>query len=183
MGYGRTTRVRPALDAAALERLALHYVGRYATTQAKLGNYLRRKIAERGWDGTGEPPIAAIVERCANARYVDDAAYADARSSGLARRGYGTRRIVDALRHAGIDSDTIDQCRLDDDAALNAALAFARRRGLGPFGAGLDDDAAIPGERIKRTERAIAAMVRAGHDYRLARKIVEAGSIDELLPN
>ena len=45
----RVSRSQPnrplkGLDPAALERLALHYAGRYATTRAKLAAYLARKI-------------------------------------------------------------------------------------------------------------------------------------------
>jgi regulatory protein len=36
----RNKKHRPPLDAEALERLAVHYVGKYATTRAKLRSYL-----------------------------------------------------------------------------------------------------------------------------------------------
>ena len=54
MPQTRTSRERrqpPPLDAAALERLALRYVERFATTRGRLTDYLTRKIRERGWEG------------------------------------------------------------------------------------------------------------------------------------
>jgi len=44
---GRRRGERPPLDAEGLERLGLFYAGRYATTRAKLADYLRRKLRER----------------------------------------------------------------------------------------------------------------------------------------
>ena len=44
-------RPLPPLDQPALERAALRYVERYATTRAKLVAYLTRKLRERGADG------------------------------------------------------------------------------------------------------------------------------------
>ena len=73
------------LDPAGLKALALSYVGRYATTRARLRAYLARKVAARGWDGADEPPLNEIVERCAELGYVDDAGFAAARGAALPR--------------------------------------------------------------------------------------------------
>src|SRR3954463_3793690 len=99
----RNRRPRPPLDEEGLERLALFYAGRYATTRARLDSYLRRKLRERGWEGSGEPPVAQVTERFAELGYVDDRAFAAGRAASLARRGYGERRVVQALRAAGIE--------------------------------------------------------------------------------
>ena len=58
----RRRRERPPLDEEAIEQAALGYAGRYATTRARLAAYLRRKLAERGWGGGGEPPVERLVE-------------------------------------------------------------------------------------------------------------------------
>lgn len=155
------------LDAAALDALALGYLARYATTRARLAHYLRRKIAERGWDGTDEPPIAAIAERMAVLGYVDDAAFAVARESALGRRGYSAARIGHALRAAGVDAAAAaPSLATAAEQAWERALAFARRRRIGPF-ATID---AAPDAR----RRALGAMLRAGHPLAIARRIVAA---------
>jgi regulatory protein len=156
--------VRP-LDEPALRRIALHYSGRYATTRAKLQAYLLRKISERGWDGACEPPVAALVERFAALGYVDDRAFGEARAAALTRRGYGERRVGDALKAAGIGEEESTAIRESArHQALDAALAFARRRRIGPFAA----------QKADRDEarRHIAAMMRAGHPLDLARRIL-----------
>jgi regulatory protein len=163
---GERKAPRP-LDAATLEALALAYVGRYATTRSRLADYLRRKLRERDWDGTGEPPVASIVARLAELKYVDDAAFADARGAALARRGYGERRVAQALAFAGVDEEDAAQARAAvQDNALDAALTFARRKRIGPF-------ATAETDRDQR-RKALAAMLRAGHSISLSRRVVDA---------
>jgi regulatory protein len=157
---------RSPLDADALNRFALAYVGRYATTRAKLATYLSRKIRERGWAGEDSPPIEAVVTRFVEAGYVDDAAFAAARSGTLTRRGFGSRRIGQALSADGIDRDLAATFDHDEEAAFVAAETFARRRRIGPFAAAAGDEAA--------RRKAMSAMVRGGHSFGLARRFVDA---------
>lgn len=156
---------RPPLDEARLNELALAYVARFATSRAKLAAYLQRKVRERGWEGAGEAPIAALVEKAARAGYVDDAAFALSKARSLTARGYGGGRVDQALRAAGIDE--ADGAGARDHIAgeaVEAALRFARRRRIGPFAA----QAADPAQR----EKALAAMIRAGHGFGLAKAIL-----------
>ncbi|WP_293883528.1 RecX family transcriptional regulator [Sphingomonas sp.] len=157
---------RSPLDAAALNRFALAYVGRYATTQAKLATYLQRKLRERGWEGEGDPPLDAVVARIVEAGYVDDAAFAAARSGTLTRRGFGSRRIGQALSAEGIDRELAASFDHDADAAFTAAETFARRRRIGPYAIAAADDAA--------RRKALSAMVRGGHGFALARRFVDS---------
>lgn len=166
---------RGALNAAALDELALAYVGRYATSTGRLGAYLARKVRERGWEGDGaaadaiERSVAAMVER----RYVDDRHFALTRGAALQRRGLGARRIGEQLRYDGLGAG--DRAAALEEAAqglaaVEAALTLARRRRLGPFAR-----AAPAGDADPRAirDRAIAAFLRAGHDLGLARRIMD----------
>jgi regulatory protein len=163
--------VRPPLDGEGLERLALFYAGRYAVTRAKLRSYLARKLRERGWGGEGEAQPDQIIERLVarfvELGYVDDRAFADARAEALGRRGYGERRVGQALRAAGIEEEDQVTARAHaGEHAWEAALRFAERRRIGPFAAVLPDR---PGR-----EKALAAMLRAGHPLGIARRLVAA---------
>jgi regulatory protein len=71
------------LDQAALQELALRYVGKYATTRAKLRTYLGRKLRERGWEGDREPDLEVLGNRFAELGYIDDASYALGQSRSL----------------------------------------------------------------------------------------------------
>lgn len=171
MKQERHSRPRPALDPERLERLAVHYVGRYATTRAKLLGYLKRKIAERGWAGPEAPAPERLVERLAGLGYIDDAAFASSRAASLQRRGYGQRRVGMALKAAGIEESDA-AAALDDSAegAWSAALRFAEKRRFGPYGAERPD-------RPTR-ERQFAALMRAGHRPDHARLILAAAPGD-----
>jgi regulatory protein len=156
---------RPPLDEAKLNELALAYVARFATSRAKLASYLARKIRERGWAGSGDPPIAGLVEKAARAGYVDDSAYALSKARSLTGRGYGERRVAQALHAAGIteaDGEPARDHARDD--AVEAALRFARRRRIGPF-------ASEPGDSSAQ-EKALAAMIRGGHGFLLSKAIL-----------
>jgi regulatory protein len=159
-------RHRPPLDDRTIEELALRYVGKYATTRAKLRSYLERKLRERGWSGSAEPDVQRFAERFAELGYVDDAAYALAKSRALSSRGYGRRRLDQTLRQAGIGEAEGAAARDHAEReAVEAALRFAERRRIGPFGA--------PGHDPRAREKAIGAMVRAGHGFALAKAVVD----------
>lgn len=161
-------------DAAALERVALDYAARYATTRAKLAAFLRRKLRERGWEGDGPAPVEALVERFSERGYVDDRAFASARTESLLRRGYGARRIDTALRAAGIDEDVADELRDRIGAgAEEAAIRYARRKRIGPF----SGRKAEPAEK----RRWIAAMARAGHPMAMVLRVLGADPDEELI--
>ena len=165
----RSRQAKP-LDSRAFEELALGYVARFATSAARLEGYLARKLHERGWDGDAQPDVGATVERLVRLGYVDDEAYARARSGGLLRRGYGQRRIGQALYAAGIDEEVRDAVRPARREARAAALAMARKRRFGPFGSGECDRAL--------REKQVAAMLRAGHPLDSARQLVDDPSVD-----
>lgn len=155
------------LNGERLEQLALHYAGRYATTRAKLAAYLHRKLRERGWEGEAAADVEALVARFAELRYVDDGAYAAMRTAALSRRGYGARRVEENLRAAGIDEAEREVARQQaGQEQMRAAEAFARKRRIGPFAAQAADR--------ETQQKQIAAFLRAGHDFALARRFVKA---------
>ena len=158
-------RPLPPLNSADLERYALRYVERYATTRAKLAAYLSRKLCERGWEGEKSPDPEALAERMAGLGYVDDRLYAESKAGAMARRGLGARRVREALRFAGVEE--ADASALSPAFATEAgasAIVFARRRRIGPYAREVADRAL--------QEKQMAAMIRAGHAPGLARAIV-----------
>ena len=168
MAEPRPQRKRPApLDREKLRALALSYVGRYATTRHRLGDYLRRKLRERGWAGEQEADVATLVADFAALSYVDDEAFASNRAASLLRRGYGPARVRANLGQSGIEREQIAvAAAVDIEQEREAALIFAKRKRIGPF----RQSETNPRER----EKAMAAMLRAGHGFDLAREIVNA---------
>lgn len=150
-----------------LRDLALHYVGRYATSRAKLSDYLARKLRERGWDDALPADIGALTDDFVRLGYIDDAAYAAARARTLSARGLGARRVSEDLRGKGIaEADAHDAKAESAALKWQSADRFAQRKRIGPYAA-----APAPDD-LKR--RQLAAFLRAGHDFDIARKYVAA---------
>lgn len=170
-------RAKPPLDEAALRDLALSYAARFASTGARLEAYLARKLRERGVaedaDGrTAAIDVPALVARLVELGYVDDAAYARMRARDLGQRGYGARRVEQALWAAGVDEEIRADTAPGEAARRRAAVLMAHKRRIGPFGETADEDA----DRLelrKAREKAVAAMLRAGHDYEHVRFILD----------
>jgi len=164
----RPRRQPRPLDPARLEELALGYVARFATSAAKVESYLVRKLRERGWESELPADPGGIVERFVALGYIDDEVYARAKSGGLLRRGYGPRRVEQALGAAGIAEEVREEVRAGEVEARRAAVALAARRRLGPWGA--------PADREVR-QKQLAAMLRAGHGFEAARAVVDAPTV------
>lgn len=167
----RTRRKPVPLDPRRLEELALAYVARFATSRAKLEGYLARKLRERGWESAAPPAVADLAERFVDAGYIDDEGYARARTGGLMRRGYGMRRVGQALGAAGIDSEVRERIAPDQAERRRSVLVMARKRRFGPF-------ASEPTDRAMR-EKQIAAMLRAGHGFDHIVALLETTSVEQ----
>lgn len=166
----RTRHSNPpaALDRQALEAIALRYVERFQTTQARLERYLRDKIRQRGWQGDEPADPEAIAAHLVELGYINDAAFATARAQAMERRGLGARRLRQTLAAYGVTEETSASAAADINPWA-AALAFARRRRLGPFGPAVTDP--------KKRERQFSAMLRAGHQASQSRAILSAATV------
>jgi regulatory protein len=171
-------RVKPPLTEATLRDLALHYAARFATTGARVEAFLARKIRERGLaeDADGrrvEVDIPALVARLVELGYVDDDAYARARARDLGARGYGGRRVEETLRFAGVGEDLRRAHAPGEAGSRRAAALMAQKKRLGPW-ARDQDGARDPLAARKVHEKAVAAMLRAGHQYDHVRFVLAA---------
>ncbi len=167
MTQQKNRKAAPPLDQDSLQRMALRYVERYATSEMKLTRYLVRKVRERGWNGEKPADIEAIVTKFSALRYVDDASYAETQARSLTRRGYGARRVGQKLQAAGINEAMRVNITESVDAR-DAAMIYARRRRFGPF-------SSQPMTRELRAKQ-FAAMMRAGHDARTVAELLDAQS-------
>ncbi|MFC3713418.1 regulatory protein RecX [Sphingoaurantiacus capsulatus] len=167
----RERKPKKPLTPDSLNWFALRYVERYATTREKLRRYLSDKLRERGWAGEGQAPIDAMVERFAELGYVDDRSFGESKARSLGRRGYGARRIDQTLTAAGIEPELREEIRGEVDDR-EAALAYARRKRIGPFAA------EKPSPELRQKQ--FAAMVRAGHGFDQVKAILGAETEHEL---
>jgi regulatory protein len=179
MDKRRAKPPRP-ITAAYLDKAALDYLGRFASSAENLRRVLGRKVerSARAMDegeaetlrAEGAAMIDALIERYRRSGLLDDKLYAEAKSRSLHRRGGSTRAIRAALAARGVEAEAADAAlaELADEVGepdLAAAFALARRRRLGPF---------RPKDRAENRDRDLAALGRAGFSYDIARKVVDA---------
>src|SRR5580704_11287527 len=167
------------IDAALLERWALGYLGRFASSAENLRRVLLRRVrrrlpAEREAVAQAAALIDALVARYRESGLVDDAAYAAARARTRQRRGQSLRTIRAGLAAKGVGAEDAKAAiaalsEEGGDPDLAAAGAFARRRRLGPFRRGA-------GER----DRELAAFARAGFSRAVAQAVLACASPEEM---
>lgn len=165
-----------------LQKAALHYLERYASSSENLRRVLMRRVQRsaelHGTDPeTGAQVVSDLITRYCEAGLLDDRAYAEARAASLHRQGKSARAIAQALKQKGVDAETVDAAlsalkeEVGEHTDLAAAIRYARRRRIGPWrGEG----------REAFHQRDLAALGRQGFGYETARKILEAETTVEL---
>jgi regulatory protein len=166
-----------AIGIELLERWALAYLGRFASSAENLRRVLLRRVRRRSpsdADTVGEvaPLIDALVERYRRSGLLDDAAYAAQRAQSLNRHGESLARIRARLVANGVENpvaaDALSALRDDiPDPDLAAACVFARRRRLGPYRRHVTDPI-----------RDLAAFARAGFSRQVAERVLACADID-----
>ena len=76
--------------------------------------------------------------------------------------------MAQALGAAGIADEVRDDVRAAPAEERSAALAFAARRRIGPYGGQVDREV---------REKQVAAMLRAGHGYEAVRAVLNAPTV------
>jgi regulatory protein len=160
---------------AYLQRAAMAYLERYASSAENLRRVLRRKVETR-CRLRGEDPaelqgaIDDVVARSIRSGLVDDTRYAESRVASLRRRG-GSRRAIQAkLSAKGVGRETIAAAlESEPEDELAAAHALARRRRLGPY---------RPGERAPFREKDLAALARGGFSFGVARRVIDGERLE-----
>lgn len=171
------------ISASYLENSALHYLERFASSSANLRRVLLRKV-QRAAAHWGDDPaegaalVEALIVRYQQSGLLDDKVYAESRVRSLHRRGGSARLIRQSLAVKGLGAELIDGALdslaedLERDPDLAAAIAFARRRRLGPF--------RDPAKRADSRDKDMAALGRAGFSFELARRVIDAEDLAAL---
>jgi regulatory protein len=166
------------IDGALIERWALAYLGRFASSAENLRRVLLRRVrrrlpGEREAVAHAAALIDALVARYRQSGLVDDAAYAAGRARSRLRRGQSLRTIRAGLATKGVGAEdaaaAIAALQEDGDPDLAAAGAFARRRRLGPF-------RRDPGDR----NRELGVFARAGFTRAVAEAVLDCTSPEEV---
>lgn len=178
-------RTASPITAKYLQNAAVFYLERYASSAEGLRRVLRRRVSKaRLLDApvmeNVDEAIEAVVQKFVSAGLLDDTAFAQTKARSLHRRGLSGRLTRQRLQVAGVGREDVDKAMeaLDEELGtdparreLQAALAFARRRRLGPW---------RTKDREANKPRDLASMARAGFAYDLARKVIESTDPDAL---
>ena len=157
-----------------LERAALFYLQRYSSSSGNLKFVLQRKV----WSAARESEIDQeearswiddVVAKIVRAGLLDDRKFAETRVLSLRRSGESTRSIRLKLAAKGVEGDLVEHALQQDELEndeLTAAIAYARKRRLGPFH--------TSGKREELQEKDLAALARRGFRYETCRLVIEA---------
>ncbi len=157
---------------AYLERAALAYLGKYASSAENLRRVLKRKAEKRCRMQETEPSdftemIDQVVVKALRIGLINDQVYADAKTASLRRRGASSRFIQAKLAEKGLDREKIAQALAtteEPEAEREAARRLCRRRKLGPF---------RQEARRERRDKDIAVLLRAGFAFTLAKSVID----------
>ena len=162
--------------------MALHYLERFSASCEGLRRVLMRRVRRSSYHhGTDADEakdwVDQVVDKMRARGFVNDRLFAEGRVRTLLAQGVPLRGIRMRLREKGIAddivADVVDLVAADDgDADLAAAIALAKRRRLGPF--------ITRADREQRRDKDLAALARAGFGYDIARRVIDAESVEAL---
>ena len=174
------------MSARRLDNIARFYIERFATTATHLRRVLARRAERaRRVHGGDAAEIAGwieeIVSRLVRLGLVNDARYAADRAASLRRLGRGPGRIRAALMAKGVARSIVEEVLREssetssgEDASLNAAIAYVKRRRFGAYGKAPADKEA----QAKKQKRELAALSRAGFSYAAAQHALRQSAED-----
>lgn len=165
-----------------LEKSALFYLERYATSVENLRRNLLRKVRRSAEEHATDPEagaeaVEALLARFQRSGLLDDRVYAQGRCQALLRQGLSLRGIRMRLRGKGVPAEIVDAAleELEEEHTspdLDAAVAYARKRRIGPY--------RLQTARVENRERDLAALGRRGFSFGIAVKVVDAESAEAL---
>lgn len=157
-----------------LRRSAFAYLQRHSASEAHFRALMARRLAR--WQAAGYVVLGdldagvlidALIADFRELGLVDDAVFAASRAASARAKGASRRRLAAELRAKGVDGEVaaaaIDEAGIDEFAA---ALRACRRRRIGAWRSGETPDR-------DGLNREIAALVRQGHAYAVARRALE----------
>jgi regulatory protein len=177
-------RPRAPLTRLLLAEHAAWYLERWWPSARRLEQVLARKGDRHATSDEERAQARAwahelVAERVARGN-LDDRRFAKAWVEEMHRKGLSRRGMLAKLREKGVDGDTANaavgalDAEVGPDAERVRAVAYARRRRLGP----MRHD---PEKRAERRHRDLGALARAGFSYGIAKAVVDADDLDDLL--
>jgi len=173
-------RPPPKVTARWMRSSATWYLERWPATSGRLRRVMMRKIdrslAHHGGDRDEAAELLdALIEQLTEGGWLNDERFVKARVEELRRRGGSRRAIRAKLAQQSAPRELVDDAlaELQEGSERTAAVAYARRRRLGPFR--LD-----PEQRAERRDKDLAAMARAGFSWSEASTVIDSEDVESL---
>jgi regulatory protein len=144
----------------------IYRLSRRMMSERELADAIKRKARQKFEDVSDEDLqilVTAAVECGRILGCLDDRNYAETKVRAGVRTGRSRRMLQRNLREKGVDAETAT-IALQDVDDLHAALAYARRRGFGPYRRDKADD--------KRIVRELSSLARNGFNQDICRRII-----------
>lgn len=165
-----------------LRNIALYHLERFATNAENLRRVLERRVykAARHHEtdiDQAKQWISELIDGLVRSGAIDDSRYAEGKTLSMLRRGQSIRKVRSYLTSKGVDRETTEKALVAaaetmGNPDLQAARTYAMRRRLGPFRTNTLTQ--------ESKQKELAALGRAGFQYDVARKIVEAETETDL---
>jgi len=174
----RKRRPTPPLTAGWLRSEAARHLQRWPASEVRIRRLMWKRVkrAQSFHGGTTDEAAVLVNEAIASlisATLIDDARLARLWVVSLRRRGTSTRMIRQKLREKGVASSHIDEALTasvsdeEGDPEQASALAYAKRRRLGPYRKPYDDS-------WERKRKDMATLARVGFSFGIAKEIIES---------
>lgn len=158
---------------ARLRHIALYYLDRFESSEENLRAVLKRRIDKYAFfDRTYNPNEAyqwaeEVIEECLKQNFVNDERYAEFKVNNYLSIGKSRRYIEQKLKQKGIDENVVAKFFDEENySELETALNFAKKKKIGRF---REDES----KRADNRQKDLAALVRAGFDYDVAKIVLE----------
>lgn len=173
----------------SLTNAATFYLSRYAACEKALRRVLKNKLrraalanetfaADHDAQRALLETIERIIEKYKESGALNDKSFAEMKVASLRRAGKSARRIAQTLEQKGVDHELVAKALFAQDeetgqeAELNAARAFARKKRLGPFSKDAQQSSDSPATTPASRAKAFAALARAGFSPDTIRKVL-----------
>ena len=162
------------LSEERLKEAALRHLERFSTSAAHLRSVLmrrvRRRTKEEAETAQAIEAIDRILVRFAEVGLLDDRAYAERRAEIMHRQGKSVRAMRADLLARGVSRAIANEVlrafeEKVGDPDLSAAIAYAKKRRLGPFRA---DD------REANRDKDATKLLRRGFDWHVVERVMRS---------
>jgi len=174
----RKRRPTPPLTVGWLQSEAARHLQRWPASEARIRRLLWKRVKRAqsfhgGTTAEAAPLVNEAISRLISTALIDDARFARLWVVSLRRRGTSSRMIRQKLREKGVDSSHIDRALTDAESTEDgdpeqmSAVAYAKRRRLGPYRKPYDDS-------WERKRKDMATLARVGFSFGIAKEIIDS---------